>query len=84
MAERMFEVLCQYCLRVRSVPSAQALDARCECGGQMCWCSYCQEAIRRLRAGERRPALLGLVGVGKQIDVWNEQDGLTAKEEEHA
>ena len=76
--------LCNDCLRVVPLSVDEMMQQQddngiiaCECGGDNgpCWCSGCVETARRLLAGERRAAALGLHNCGEVVS-WSIAEGL--------
>lgn len=69
-------VLCQDCLKQKTYTAERHVgDEVCECGGDFCGCSSCNETLQALKAGKRTKEELGT-----QSDVlsWNENQGIKA------
>ncbi|MCD9491050.1 hypothetical protein GLP30_09585 [Photobacterium phosphoreum] len=69
-------VLCQDCLKQKIYTTERHVgDELCECGGDFCGCSSCNETLQALKAGKRTKE-----EVGTQSDVlsWNENQGVNA------
>jgi hypothetical protein len=73
---------CGLCLRVVRLTKDQMLEVQddngeiicADCGGDVCWCGYCQHIARGLLSGVRDRDALGLQGAG---DIsWNERGGV--------
>lgn len=69
-------MLCQDCLRV--IPYDQEGHEgkyKCQCGGDLCGCSYCNHTITLLMSGELRSSELDLLPGIPDLKSWNAEDG---------